>query len=65
MTEEFETSLPVVPGLDDNYFATIVAEFLAEAEGVREGSVGDAPGTLVDAAAITAFAIGWLERRFG
>jgi aminoglycoside 3-N-acetyltransferase len=65
MTEEFETSFPVVPGLDDDYFATIVAEFLVEAESIREGPVGDAPGTLVDAAAITAFAVGWLERRFG
>jgi aminoglycoside 3-N-acetyltransferase len=62
--EEFETSLPVVPGLEEDYFATIVTEFLATGRGTR-GRVGDAPGTLVDAAAITAFAVDWLERRFG
>lgn len=64
MVEEFETSLPVVAGLDDDYFATIVTDFLATGRGVQ-GRVGDAPGTLVEAAAITAFAVEWLERRFG
>lgn len=63
MTEEFETSLPVVPGLDDDYFATIVAEFLASGGG-SEGRVGKASCILVDAAAITSFAVEWLERRF-
>jgi aminoglycoside 3-N-acetyltransferase len=62
--EEFETSLPVVPGLADDYFAAIVAEFLAAGRGAQ-GLVGSAPGTLVEAAAITAFAVDWLERRFG
>ncbi|HYG85492.1 MAG TPA: aminoglycoside 3-N-acetyltransferase [Azospirillum sp.] len=64
MVEEFETSLPVVPGLDDDYFATIVTEFLAMGRGVQ-GPVGKAPGTMVEAAAITAFAVNWLEQRFG
>jgi aminoglycoside 3-N-acetyltransferase len=64
MVEEYETSLPVVPGLKDNYFATIVAEFLATGQGVQ-GPVGGASGTLVEAAVITAFAVSWLERRFG
>jgi aminoglycoside 3-N-acetyltransferase len=64
MVEEFETSVPVVPGLPDNYFATIVAEFLATGQGVQ-GLIGDAPSTAVDAAPITAFAVAWLERRFG
>ncbi|HEX8438583.1 aminoglycoside 3-N-acetyltransferase [Archangium sp.] len=64
MVEEFETSLPIVPGLEDDYFATLVTEFLATGQGAR-GLVGDAPSTLVDAAAITAFAVDWLERRFG
>jgi aminoglycoside 3-N-acetyltransferase len=64
MVEEFETSLPVVPGLEDDYFATIVAEFLATGRGMQ-GPVGDAPGTLVEAAVITAFAVDWLERRLG
>jgi aminoglycoside 3-N-acetyltransferase len=65
MTEEFETSLPVVPGLDDDYFAMIVAEFLASGEGGgSKGRVGEASGILVEAAAITSFAVEWLERRF-
>jgi aminoglycoside 3-N-acetyltransferase len=64
MVEEFETSLPVVPGLKDDYFGQIVEDFLATGAGVR-GQVGNAPTILVDAAAITAFAVDWLERRFG
>jgi len=64
MVEEFETSLPVVPGLADDYFATIVAEFLATGGG-EQGPVGDAVGILVPAVGITTFAVDWLERRFG
>ena len=64
MVEEFETSLAVVPGLADDCFATIVEDFLATGRGVQ-GHVGDAPATLVEADAITAFAVEWLERRFG
>lgn len=64
MIEEFDTSVPVVEGLPDDYFATIVREYLETGQG-REGMIGDAPGVLVDAAAITAFAVAWLERQFG
>lgn len=64
MVEEFETSLPIVPNLSDDYFATIVKAFLATGRGIQ-GFVGEAPTTIVDAAAITAFAIHWLEDRFG
>jgi aminoglycoside 3-N-acetyltransferase len=64
MVEEFETSLPVVPGLADDCFATIVAEFLATGGG-EQGPVGDAAGILVSAVDITTFAVDWLERRFG
>ncbi len=63
MTEEFDTANPVVAGLDDDYFATIVAAFLATKQGSR-GTVGAAPSVLVEAAAITAFAVDWLEARF-
>ena len=62
--EEFETADPVVPGLEEDYFATVVEEFLAAGRGAR-GLVGDAPAALVDAAEITDFAVGWLERRVG
>ncbi|TCL75526.1 aminoglycoside 3-N-acetyltransferase [Rhizobium sp. BK251] len=62
IVEEFDTSHPVVDGLDEDYFATIVGEFLASGEGVA-APIGDAPSVLVNAAAITAFAVAWLERR--
>ncbi|MDB5561504.1 MAG: aminoglycoside 3-N-acetyltransferase [Hyphomicrobiales bacterium] len=60
MIEEFDTANPVVPGLADDYFATIVEAFLASGQGVR-GQVGAAPSVVVEAAAITDFAIRWLE----
>lgn len=64
MMEEFDTSDPVVPGLADDYFATIVEEFLASGQGTR-GPIGAASSVLVDAAAICAFAVNWLERHAG
>lgn len=64
MVEEFETSPPVAPGLADDCFAIIVAEFLATGQGVQ-GPIGDAAGILVPAMGITPFAVDWLERRFG
>ncbi len=64
VAEEFDTCDPVVDGLDDDYFATIVTAFLDAGHGAQ-GPVGAAPSTLVDAAAITAFAVDWLERRPG
>jgi len=60
MVEEFDTSDPVVDGLDDDYFAMIVSAFLTTGQG-SQGMVGDAPSVLVEAAAITAFAVDWLE----
>lgn len=62
--EEFNTGDPVVEGLDEGYFATVVGEFLATGRGSR-GLVGEAPSVLVEAPAIVAFAVEWLERRFG
>ena len=41
-----------------------VEEFLATGRGVQ-GRVGEAASTMVEAAAITAFAVDWLERRCG
>ncbi|MDP3174994.1 MAG: aminoglycoside 3-N-acetyltransferase [Phenylobacterium sp.] len=61
MVEEFDTSDPVVGGLADDYFADLVRGFLASGQGVQ-GLVGEAPSLLVDAAAICAFAVDWLER---
>jgi len=62
--EEFDTSDPVVAGLDEDYFATIVAAFLAEGHG-WQGVIGAVPSVLVEAAAITVFAVDWLEARSG
>lgn len=61
--EEFDTSDPVIHGLPDDYFATIVADFLEAGES-RRGKVGDADAVLVDAASIVAFGIDWLEKRY-
>jgi len=64
MIEEFDTGDPIVEGLAEDYFAEIVTEFLANGQG-RQGLIGAAPSVLVDAAAITAFGVSWLEERFG
>jgi aminoglycoside 3-N-acetyltransferase len=64
MVEEFDTSDPVVPGLAEDYFATLVSEFMAGGQG-EQGFVGSAPSVLVDAAGICAFAVDWLERNAG
>jgi hypothetical protein len=57
------TSLPIVSGLPEDYFASIVEDFLATGRGVQ-GFVGDAPATMFEAAAMTAFAVAWLEDCF-
>jgi aminoglycoside 3-N-acetyltransferase len=62
--EEFDTADPVVDGFADDYFATIVTDFLATGQGAR-GRVGDADAVLVDAAAVCAFAVAWMEERAG
>lgn len=61
--EEFDTGDPVIEGLPDDYFGTIVEAFLATGEGKR-GLIGAAPSVLVEAKAIVAFAVDWLERRY-
>jgi aminoglycoside 3-N-acetyltransferase len=61
MVEEFDTSDPVVDAFADDYFATIVEDFLACGQGVR-GRVGAAESVLVDAQAMCAFAVAWMEQ---
>lgn len=61
--EEFDTSDPIVAGLDDDYFATIVGDFLVTGQG-RTGRIGTADSVLVPAAGIVPFAVNWLETRF-
>ncbi|MBU1305230.1 MAG: aminoglycoside 3-N-acetyltransferase [Alphaproteobacteria bacterium] len=62
--EEFDTGIPVVAGLDADYFEDVVEDFLATGQGQR-GLIGHAPSVLVDAPAIVAFAVDWLQQRFG
>jgi aminoglycoside 3-N-acetyltransferase len=62
--EEFNTGVPVVAGLDDDYFAAVVGDFLATGRG-RTGKVGEAQSVLVMASEIVPFAVKWLEQRFG
>ncbi|MBW8724721.1 MAG: aminoglycoside 3-N-acetyltransferase [Inquilinus limosus] len=62
--EEFDTSDPIVDGLPEGYFATVVEDFLAAGRGVR-GSIGDAASVLVPAAEMADFAVRWLEDRYG
>jgi aminoglycoside 3-N-acetyltransferase len=58
--EEFDTSDPP-DGLPDDYFATIVEEFLATGNGKR-GTIGAAPSVLLPAPGIVAFGIAWMEK---
>lgn len=64
MVEEFDTSVPVVPGLPEAYFADVVREFLARGQGAQ-GPIGGAPSLLVDAVPICTLAVEWLERNTG
>lgn len=61
--EEFDTSIPVVAGLADDYFDDLVEDFLATGQG-RRGLIGHAPSVLVEAPAVVDFAVDWLEQRF-
>ena len=58
--EEFDTADPP-KGFADDYFGTIVEDFLATGQGAR-GKVGQADCALVDAAPMLDFAIVWIER---
>ncbi len=62
--EEFDTAHPVVDAFAEDYFATVVGDFVA-AGGGREGQVGNAPSLVVDAAPMCAFAVAWMEERAG
>lgn len=58
--EEFDTADPP-EGFADDYFGTVVEDFLATGSGAR-GKVGEADCVLVDAAPMLAFAVEWIER---
>lgn len=58
--EEFDTS-DVPDGMAEDYFATIVTDYLASGEG-KVGKVGEAETVLVSAPRIVDFAVRWMER---
>lgn len=60
--EEFNTGVPVAPGLAEDCFATLVDDFLATGRG-RTGNIGRAPSVLVRADEIVHFAVDWIEAR--
>jgi aminoglycoside 3-N-acetyltransferase len=59
--EEFDTSNSP-DGLPEDYFITVVTDFLATGKGTR-GPIGAAPSLLVNAMEIVPFAVNWLEAR--
>ncbi len=61
--EEFDTTHSP-DGLPEDYFSTVVSEFLAGGKGTR-GTVGAAPSVLVRAQEIVPFAVAWLESHLG
>ena len=61
--EEFDTGDPP-EGLPDDYFATIVRDYLATGGG-RTGKVAGADCVLVEAAPMVDFARAWMERSIG
>ncbi|MEU5871046.1 aminoglycoside 3-N-acetyltransferase [Glycomyces sp. NPDC047369] len=62
--EEYDTGDPVVAGPPEDYFGSIVEDYLATGAGTR-GTVGAADSVLVDAAGIVPFAVAWMEERYG
>jgi aminoglycoside 3-N-acetyltransferase len=63
MIEEFDTVDPVGDGLATDYFKTIV-ELLLATKGGSQGLIGDAASVLLPAAALVAFAVGWIVQRY-
>lgn len=61
MTEEYESSEAIVEGLPDDYFADVLRDFVAAGQGVQ-GRIGQANALMVEARAVVAFAVQWLEQ---
>jgi aminoglycoside 3-N-acetyltransferase len=59
--EEYDTEHPVLDGLPEDCFSTIVDQFVAEDPGARTGLIGEAESLCVPAAAVVQHAVAWLE----
>lgn len=60
--EEYDTSLGIVDW-PDNYFETIIKEYLSIGNG-RIGSVGDAESYLFEAKSLVTYGVRWMEEHF-
>ena len=61
-SEEFDTSVPVIAGLPEDYFATVVDSYIGDGQGAT-GRIGAAESVLLDAADIVRHGVEWLEAR--
>ena len=64
MIEEFDTSGPVVSGMPERFFASLVEGFLATGRASR-GLVGQASSYLLTAKELVSYAVSVLERDYG
>lgn len=65
MSEEFDTSVAVVPAFDDiDYFTAIVEDYMGQKQ-VERDAIGRASSILVDAVPMLEHAVAWLEREAG
>ena len=64
MIEEFDTSRPVVSGMPERFFASVVEEFLATGA-ASSGLVGQALSYLLPAKELVSHAVSVMERDFG
>jgi aminoglycoside 3-N-acetyltransferase len=64
VVEEYDTGDPVVDALPEDFIDQAVSAFVAAGNGAQ-GRIGDAESLLVDAAAMLAFGVDWLERVAG
>jgi aminoglycoside 3-N-acetyltransferase len=62
--EEFDTNDPVVSAAPEGYFADVVRSFLSSGYG-SDGMVGNAKSYLLDAPRLHAFAVEWIEDKYG
>jgi len=62
--EEFETSVPIVEGMPENYFEIILEEYVLK-HAIRAAPVGDAESYLLEGADLVRFAVRKMEQEYG